>query len=107
MSTPRPQWVYITTAHEDEARTIAKAVVSERLAACANILPTAESIYRWEGNIREDQETLLILKTSSDHNLALTQRICELHSYDCPAVVALDIQDGNPDYLDWIIRETS
>jgi len=101
------QMIYVTAPNRVEALTIAKAVVGERLAACANILEGVSSVYWWEGALQEDVECVLILKTRRDLVAKLTTRIKALHSYDCPCVVALKIEDGNLDYLNWIISKTS
>lgn len=98
--------IYITTSSRDEALRIGRTVVADRLAACANVLPAITSVYRWQGEIHEDGESSLILKTRSDLVERLTARVKELHSYDCPCVVALPITDGNPDFLRWIAEET-
>lgn len=100
-------WVYATTSSRQEALSIGRAVVSERLAACANILDGMISIYWWERSLQEEGEASLILKTRSDLIDRLTARIRELHSYACPCVVAMPILAGNPGYLDWIFRETA
>jgi periplasmic divalent cation tolerance protein len=76
------------------------------LAACANVLPGVTSVFRWQGEVQEDGETALILKTRSELVEPLTKRVKELHSYDCPCVVALPIAGGNPDFLQWIADET-
>lgn len=98
--------VYVTAGSKDEALTIARAAVEERLAACANVLSPITSIYWWEGKVQEEGEVSLILKTRADLVPALTQRIKALHSYTCPCVVALPITAGNPDFLAWIDTET-
>ncbi len=98
--------IYITTPSPQEALRIGRAVVADRLAACANVLPGITSVYRWQGEVQEDGETALILKTRSDLVERLTTRVKELHSYDCPCVVALSIAGGNPDFLQWIAEET-
>ena len=79
--------VYATFGGEDEARNIARTVVDERLAACANLLGTIGSIYRWEGRIEETQETAAIFKTARARSRMLVDRICAVHSYVMPAVV--------------------
>ena len=99
--------VYITTSTRREAQQIGKALVSERLAACVNIIDTMHSIYWWEDQIQEDDETVLIAKTSKEKMERLTDRVKELHSYSCPCIIALPIQTGNQDYLNWILKETS
>ena len=99
-------FVYVTAKDEAEAKKIARAVVGERLAACANVLGSIDSVYRWEGSVREDTEVALMLKTSAVRKAELIHRIKELHSYECPCVVCLPITDGNPDFLTWIAAET-
>ena len=101
------QFVYVTASNRDEAMQIAKTVVSERLAACANVIDAMRSVYWWNGELQEDDEAVLIFKTRRALIPDLTARIQELHSYDCPCVVALDITDGNNDYFKWVIDETS
>jgi periplasmic divalent cation tolerance protein len=98
--------IYVTTSSREEALRIGRAVVADRLAACANVLPGITSVYRWQGEVQEEGETALILKTRSDLVERLTARVKELHSYDCPCVVALPIAGGNPDFLQWIAEET-
>ena len=100
-------WVYVTASSRQEALSIGRAVVGERLAACANILDGMISIYWWERSLQEEGEASLILKTRSDLVERLTERIRELHSYACPCVVAMPIAAGNPAYLEWIIQETA
>jgi periplasmic divalent cation tolerance protein len=97
---------YVTTGSREEALAIGRAVVGERLAACANVLDGMTSIYWWQGALEQAGEAVLILKTRAELVERLTSRIRELHSYDCPCVVALPIAAGNPGYLDWIARET-
>jgi periplasmic divalent cation tolerance protein len=97
---------YVTADSRDEALTIGRAVVEERLAACANVLDGLTSIYWWQGALEQAGEAVLILKTRAELVDRLTSRIRELHSYECPCVVALPIDAGNPAYLDWIARET-
>lgn len=98
--------VYVTASSRDEALTIARVAVEERLAACANVLSPITSIYWWEGKVQEEGEVSFILKTRADLVPALTARIKALHSYTCPCVVALPISAGNPDFLAWIDAET-
>ncbi|OGQ80842.1 MAG: dihydroorotate dehydrogenase [Deltaproteobacteria bacterium RIFOXYA12_FULL_58_15] len=98
--------VYVTASTLEEAREIAKAAVEAKLAACANILGGIESSYWWNGELHRDQETALILKTKTSLVPQLTQKVREVHSYDCPCVVALPIGGGNPDFLQWISDET-
>ncbi len=99
-------WVYVTAGDKSVALDIGKTVVKERLAACANVLNPMTSIYWWDGDVQEDTEVVLILKTRQELVQDLTARIQELHSYDCPCVVSFDIQSGNGAYLDWLVGET-
>ena len=98
---------YVAAVSRDEALAIGRAVVEERLAACANVLDGMTSLYWWQGALEQAGEAVLILKTRSELVERLTARVRELHSYECPCVVALPIAAGNPAYLDWIIRETA
>lgn len=98
-------FIYITTSSEDEARTIARAIVTENLAACANIIPGMHSIYRWEGKTEEAVESLLILKAGTDMFDAIERRVKELHSYDTPCIIALPVSAGSQQYLDWILKK--
>lgn len=100
--------VYITTKDKQEAKTIGKKLVQEKLAACVNIVDGMESIYRWEGEIVEDQETILIAKTPYHNVKELTERVKELHSYECPCVISLQLteQEGNEEYQHWLLKNS-
>lgn len=102
------RFVYITTKNKDEARNIGKKLVQEKLAACVNIVDGMESIYRWEGEIVEDNEAILIAKTPYHNVKELTERVKELHSYDCPCVISLQLseQEGNEEYQKWLIKNS-
>src|SRR3990167_3474386 len=95
-------FVYVTCASEEEAAKIGGALVKERLAACVNILGPMRSIYEWKGVLHDQREAAMVAKTSEPLVEELTARIREMHSYDCPCVVALPIVAGNPSFLDWI-----
>jgi periplasmic divalent cation tolerance protein len=99
-------WIYITTGTNDEAVTIGKKIVEERLAACANVLPSMQSIYCWEGKLTEDEECVLILKTTKEQYAKLEERVKELHSYKEPCIIALPIEMGSTSYLEWIESQT-
>lgn len=99
-------WVYMTASNRDEAGRIGRALVAERLAACANIVDGMQSFYWWQGKLEEGSEAVLIAKTRTALLGRLTARVKALHSYSCPCVVALPIQGGNRDYLDWLAAET-
>ena len=100
-------FVYMTASSSEEARAIGRRLVEARLAACANILPGMESIFHWQGRLETAQETVLIAKTRAVLVDQLAAMVRELHSYDCPCVVALPITAGNPAYLRWLGQETA
>ncbi len=99
-------WLYVTAGSKDEALSIGRLLVGERLAACANVIPGTTAIYWWEGKVQEGGEAVLILKTRSGLVDAATARIRSAHSYACPCVVALPVVGGNSDFLEWIVKET-
>jgi periplasmic divalent cation tolerance protein len=99
-------FIYMTAESVDAARDIGRELVSSRLAACVNILDNMNSLYWWEGEIQDDREVVLIAKTRTSLVPRLTEKVKSLHSYDCPCIVSLPIQDGNPAFLEWIVQET-
>ena len=94
--------VFMTASSIDEATNIAEKLVAENLAACVNIIPDIKSVYIWEDKMCKDDEILCIIKSTKGMYSALEKRIKELHSYDVPEVICTRIEDGNPDYLNWI-----
>ena len=90
----------------DVAHRIADALVAERLAACVQLLPGVASVYRWQGQVERAQEVLLLAKSTRDRLDALSARVVELHPYELPEVVAVDLAGGLPGYLAWIADET-
>jgi periplasmic divalent cation tolerance protein len=94
--------VLVTASSAEEAERIGRALVDERLAACANVVPGVVSTYWWQGRVEAAEEALIILKTRQDLVGRLTDRVKALHSYTVPEVIALPIVEGNPDYLRWI-----
>lgn len=98
--------VLSTAGSEQEAHKIAHILVKRRLAACVNILPRVQSIYRWKGKIESDQEWLLLIKTRADKFPAVRDAIGELHSYEVPECIALEIEDGSLPYLQWLEKVT-
>jgi periplasmic divalent cation tolerance protein len=99
--------VLTTTASEEEARKIARHLVERRLAACVNIIPQIMSIYRWQEKIEEAREWLLLIKTTAPAFAQVRDTIAELHSYDLPECICLTIEDGSPNYLQWIAESAS
>lgn len=98
--------VLSTIGSEEAAVGIAETLVAERLVACVNVVPRLTSVYRWEGKVQKDAEALMILKTAPDRLEALLERLKELHPYDVPEMVVLDVERGHPAYLDWVLAET-
>jgi periplasmic divalent cation tolerance protein len=99
--------VLTTAGSADEARKLAEALVDRRLAACVNIVPQIESVYRWQGKVERAAEWLLIIKTQASAYKRVRDAIKELHSYDLPECVMLEVCDGDHEYLDWIRKNTS
>jgi periplasmic divalent cation tolerance protein len=94
--------VLSTASSEEEARKIARHLVEHRLAACVNIVPQVQSIYRWKDKVEEAGEWLLLIKTTEPAFDQVRHAIADLHSYDVPECVSLAVEDGLPDYLQWI-----
>ena len=106
---PMPEALIVLTNLPDaeSARTLARVLVELRLAACVNILPAVQSVYRWQGGIEEAQETTLLIKTVRDRYDALEQAIRDRHPYEVPEIVAAPVIAGWPAYLGWIEQETT
>jgi periplasmic divalent cation tolerance protein len=98
---------FITAPNEDEAVNIARTLVEDRLAACANIVKNVRSIYSWQGAIEDDAEVLMIVKSRRSLFQKLSKKVKEIHSYDVPEVIALPIIDGSEEYLNWLRESTS
>jgi periplasmic divalent cation tolerance protein len=94
--------VLSTCGSLEEAREIAQALVERKLAACVNIVPNIESVYRWKGEIESSTEHLLLIKTTEEAFPSLRDAITELHSYEVPECVEFVVTDGSADYLKWI-----
>ena len=99
--------IYVTTTNSDEAARIGEVLVTEKLAASVNILGEVRSIYRWESEIHDKKEALLIAKTDTLRVDEIVDRIRSLHSYQCPCIVAWRLDGGNIPYLDWVGQETT
>ncbi len=97
---------FVTCRDAREARRIARALVSERLAACVNVVPGVTSIYRWEGRVETGREVLLLVKSRAALSRRLAARVRGLHSYRVPETVTVPIVAGNPDYLRWVREST-
>jgi periplasmic divalent cation tolerance protein len=97
--------VLSTCASAEEAAKIARSLVEKKLAACVNVLPAVRSFYRWKGVVEDDQESLLVIKSSRGLFDQLRTELEKLHSYEVPEVIAVPIVDGSEGYLEWLERE--
>lgn len=91
----------------DKALDIARALVDDKLVACVNLIPQVRSIYSWQGEVCDDQETMAIIKTTATRFEALRARILELHPYECPEIIAIPLSAGHPEYLAWVRAMTA
>jgi periplasmic divalent cation tolerance protein len=94
--------VFSTAGSKEEASKIAHALVERKLAACVNIVPQVESVYRWKGKVETSQEWLLIVKTTAQNVGAVCSSLKELHSYELPECVAMAVESGSEEYLKWV-----
>ena len=98
-----PVSIVLTTLGADvDAPSLARTLVEERLAACVSILPGLVSVYRWQGGVEQDREQQLLIKTTPDRLAALEARLRQLHPYDVPELLVLDVERGGADYLAWV-----
>lgn len=98
--------ILCTTNTQESAKTIAKTLVKEKLCACTNIIPSITSIYSWKDNLEEDSEVLMIIKSKTELFDKIEKRIKELHPYEVPEIISIDISKGSKAYLDWIDKNT-
>lgn len=101
----RVKVVLVTVPDMDSGVVLARRVVGEGLAACGNVIPGLTSVYRWEGEIQEDPEALVLMKTTEEALPELKRRVTELHPYDVPEFLALPVEDGHLPYLRWVLGE--
>ncbi len=94
--------VFVTAGSAEEGGRIGRALVEEGLAACSNLIPGIRSIYRWKGEVCDDEEVMIMIKSKATLFERLKKRIKELHSYEVPEIIAFPITLGSPDYLRWI-----
>lgn len=98
--------VETTVDTKDGAERVARAVIEHQVAACAQVSGPITSFFRWEGQVQNDQEWMVVIKTTADRLDALTTRVLDVHPYDVPEIVAVPVVGGNPAYLDWVREET-
>jgi periplasmic divalent cation tolerance protein len=99
--------VYITTGDKAEARTIGRFLVESKLAACVNIFDNMNAMYVWQGQFHDDQEAVMIAKTTQDKVQDLIESVKARHSYECPCIVTLPIADGYPGFLNWVAEQVA
>ena len=104
MSSSNPQVILVLTtiAAEADGAALGRALVDERLAACVNVLPAMTSVYRWKGQVEQDREQQVIIKTTRDRLAALEARVRELHSYELPEFLVIEAGGGSDGYLAWV-----
>jgi periplasmic divalent cation tolerance protein len=96
----------VTVSSEEEGMKIARALVAKKLAACVNLVPGVRSVFRWKGEVKDEKELLLVVKTREPKLAHLVQAVKELHSYTVPETIALPILGGSEAYLAWLREET-
>jgi periplasmic divalent cation tolerance protein len=94
--------VLCTLGASDDAEHFARALVERRVAACVNVVPGVTSVYRWQGRVERDEERLLVIKTRAERFEELKAAILDLHPYDVPEIIALDVTAGSEPYLAWL-----
>lgn len=99
--------VVLVLVPPDSAHALARTLVQEKLAACVNVLGGVQSVYRWQGEVAEDPESVLIIKTTEARYPELEARIKDLHSYEIPEIIALDVDRGYPPFLEWLTENTT
>lgn len=104
---PQYYFAMTTLGNEKDAARVAKELVSRRLVACANVIPGLRSFYHWKGELCDEQEWLITMKTTAEQVAAIKQALPELHPYDEPELIFLPIEDGSETYLKWITSEIS
>jgi periplasmic divalent cation tolerance protein len=103
---PSDALVVLCTCPEEAVEALVERLVAPRLVACVNVVGAVRSVYRWEGKLESDTESLLIMKTQRARVAALIEAIEGAHPYDVPEVLALPVESGSQGYLDWVFRET-
>ena len=99
--------VFVTVSSEEEGMKIARALVARKLAACVNLVPGVRSVFRWKGEVKDEKELLLVVKTRESKLAHLVQAVKEHHSYTVPETIALPVVGGAAPYLSWVRQETS
>ena len=106
MVTTELSLIYVTCSNKDEAKKIAKKLVSLKLVACANVIKDIESVYEYKGKLHDDNEAILLLKTKSTLFKDIKNKVIELHSYDLPCIIEIPIRNSHKKFMNWIISNT-
>ncbi len=105
MQSPHGLVVLVTTSGEEEARRLARLLLEQRLIACANVIPHVSSLFRWQDRLEAAEESLMVIKTTSEAIAAVISAVRQHHSYEVPEIIALPIVAGSDAYLAWLARE--
>lgn len=106
-NSPSACLIALVTCPADSAESLARSIVDEQLAACVNTVPAIHSTYRWQGQVTVDSESLLLIKTTESRFDQLKSRVLELHPYELPEMIAVDLAGGHSPYLQWIVDSVS
>ena len=98
---------FSTFPNGETARRVARDLVTEKFAACANIIPAVESIYRWQGKVEEGNETLVLFKTTAARSSSFQEKLKSLHPYEVPEIIFVSLTAGLPEYLRWVVDSTA
>lgn len=101
----QPTLIYITASGREEAILLARELLGKKLVACANVIDNVHSYYWWNGEIDENRESVIIVKTMSTHVEKVIEVVKAEHSYECPAIIAVPIISGNEDYIEWMKKQ--
>lgn len=99
--------VFVTVPGLREGTRISRAILTSRLAACVNVIPAIQSIYKWDGKIVQEKEAMLVLKTTRPQYQKLERKIKELHPYEVPEIIAIPLICGSSQYVEWVTREVA
>ena len=102
LSSPDLSVLFVSVSSAEEAKEISVLLVENHLAACVNIIPSVQSVYKWNGELNIDNEILLIIKTKSDLVKAVEKKVQKIHSYETPEILSFSVDEANKKYLDWI-----